>query len=324
MNPALFRIALAVFAAALLVGNTAAQDWPARQIRLIVPFTPGTGQDIIARTLGPKLTERFGQSVVIENRAGASGNIGTEAVAKSPPDGYTLLLTASPLVFNPLIYQGLSWDPYRDLAPVANLTDGYLALVVNNNVPATNVKEFVALLKARPGRLSYASPGVGTPQHLTGELFKVATGTFMLHVPYRGSAGAVTDVIGGAVEAMFMPVHTVLPQARQGRLKVLGVAFDKRVAVAPEVPTIHEAGGPRDVNASVWYAMFAPAKTPPEIVNRLSGALRDILRMADVADTLNKQGLTVNYLNPQELTAMMRGETARWAKIVKEKGLKGE
>jgi tripartite-type tricarboxylate transporter receptor subunit TctC len=315
---------LAGICLAFACASSIAQDWPTRPIKLIVPFTPGTGQDIIARTIGPKLTERLGQPVVIENRPGASGNIGTELVAKAPPDGNTIMITASPVVFNPLIYQNLGWDPFRDLAPVANLTDGYLALVVGNGVAASNVKEFVALLKARPGQLSYSSPGVGTPQHLTGELFKVATGTFMLHVPYRGSAGAVTDVIGGAVEAMFMPVHTVLPQVKQGRLKVLGLAYDKRVAVAPEVPTIHEAGGPRDVNASVWYAVFTTGKTPPEVVNKLSSTLRDIVRQADVADNLNKQGLTVNYMNPQELTAMMRRETERWSKIVKEKGLKGE
>ena len=309
---------------AFACASTGAQEWPTRPIRFIVPFTPGTGQDIIARTIGPKLTERLGQPVVIENRPGASGNIGTEAVAKAAPDGYTIMVTASPVVFNPLIYQGLSWDPYRDLAAVANLTDGYLALVVGNGVPASNVKEFVALLKAKPGKLSYSSPGVGTPQHLTGELFKVATGTFMLHVPYRGSAGAVTDVIGGAVEAMFMPVHTALPQVRQGRLKVLGLAYDKRVAAAPDVPTIHEAGGPRDVNAGVWYAIFTTAKTSPEIVGKLASTLRDIVRQPDVAETFNKQGLTVNYMNPQELTAMMRRETERWSKIVKEKGLKGE
>ena len=315
---------IAVLVLALTPALASAQDWPSRPIKLIVPFTPGTGQDIIARTIGPKLTERLGQTVVIENRAGASGNIGTEAAVKSAADGYTLLLTASPIVFNPLIYANLGWDPYRDLAPVANLTDGFLALVVGNSVPATNVREFVALLKARPGKLSYASPGVGTPQHLTGELFKVATGTFMLHVPYRCSAGAVTDVICGSVEAMFMPVHTVLPQVKQGRLKVLGVANDKRVSVAPEVPTIAEAGGPGDVNASVWYAMYAPAKTAPDIVNKLSATLRDILRQPEVAENLNKQGLTVNYMNPQELTALMRRETLRWSKIVKEKGLKGD
>jgi tripartite-type tricarboxylate transporter receptor subunit TctC len=318
-----FKILAGIFLA-FACASSVAQDWPTRPIKLIVPFTPGTGQDIIARTIGPKLTDRLGQPVVIENRPGASGNIGTELVAKGPPDGYTIMITASPVVFNPLIYQNLGWDPFRDLAAVANLTDGYLALVVGNGVPASNVKEFVALLKARPGKLSYSSPGIGTPQHLTGELFKVATGTFMLHVPYRGSAGAVTDVIGGAVEAMFMPVHTVLPQVRQGRLKVLGLAYDKRVAAAPEVPTIHEAGGPRDVNASVWYAIFTTGKTPPEIVNKLSATLRDIVRQPDVAETLNKQGLTVNYMNPQELTAMMRRETERWSKIVKEKGLKGE
>ena len=318
------RRVIAVITAALLVAlPAAAQDWPSRAIKIIVPYTPGTGQDIIARTIGPKLTERLGQTVVIENRAGAAGNIGTEVVTKSPPDGYTILLTASPVVFNPLIYQGLSWDPYRDLAPIANLTDGFLALVVGNGVPASNVKEFVDLLKKNPGKYSYASPGIGTPQHLSGELFKVESKTFMLHVPYRGSAGAVTDLIGGAVDAMFMPVHTVLPQVKQGRLKVLGLAHDQRVAAAPDVPTIHEAGGPK-VEASVWYAMYAPAKTPPEIVSRLSTTLRDILRQSDVADSLNKQGLTINYMTPPELTAMMRRETERWSRIVKEKGLKGE
>ena len=315
---------IAVITATLLVAlPAAAQDWPSRALKIIVPYTPGTGQDIIARTIGPKLTERLGQTVVIENRAGAAGNIGTEVVTKAPPDGYTILLTASPVVFNPLIYQGLSWDPYRDLVPIANLTDGFLALVVGNGVPASNVKEFVDLLKKNPGKYSYASPGIGTPQHLSGELFKVESKTFMLHVPYRGSAGAVTDLIGGAVDAMFMPVHTVLPQVKQGRLKVLGLAHDKRVAAAPDVPTIHEAGGPK-VEASVWYAMYAPAKTPPDVVSRLSTTLREVLRQPDVADSLNKQGLTINYMTPPELTAMMRRETERWSRIVKEKGLKGE
>ena len=198
------HIITATFAAITLSASSpaAGQEWPSRPIKLIVPYTPGTGQDIIARTIAPRLTEKLGQAVVIENRAGAAGNIGTEAVAKSPPDGYTLLLTASTIVFNPLIYQGLGWDPYRDFAPIANLTEGYLALVVGNAVPATNVREFVALLKKSPGKYSYASPGIGTPQHLSGELFKVATGTFLLHVPYRGSAGAVTDLVGGSVEAM--------------------------------------------------------------------------------------------------------------------------
>ena len=319
------HIITATLAAITLIASlpAAGQEWPSKPIKLIVPYTPGTGQDIIARTIAPKLTEKLGQAVVIENRAGAAGNIGTEAVAKSPPDGYTLLLTASTMVLNPLIYQGLTWDPYRDFVPVANLTEGYLALVVGNAVPATNIREFVALLKKSPGKYSYASPGIGTPQHLSGELFKVATGTFILHVPYRGSAGAVTDLVGGSVEAMFMPVHTALPQARQGRLKILGLAHDRRVAVAPDVPTIQEAGGPR-VESSVWYAMYAPARTAPETVNKLSAALRDIVRAPDVAETLNRQGLTINYMNSNELTAMMRRETERWSTIVKEKGLKGE
>ncbi len=308
----------------LVLGNPAlAQEWPNRPVRIVVPYTPGTGQDTIARTLAPRLAEKFGQPFVIENRPGASGNIGMEAVAKAPPDGYTLLMTASTVVLNPLLYKDLGWDPYRDLAPVANVTNGFLALVVNNNVKASNVREFIELLKAQPGKLSYSSTGVGTPQHLSGELFKSATGTFMLHVPYRGSAGAITGVIGGEVEAMFMPVHSALPQAQQRRLKILGVINDRRVAVAPDVPTIQEAGGPK-LDASVWYPLYAPAKTPLDVINRLSAAISDILRQKEVAESLDKQGLTVAYLDPAGLASLMRKESARWGAVVKEKNLKGE
>ena len=273
-------IVLGLLAAAMVAAPAMAQEWPNRPIKLIVPYTPGTGQDTIARTLAPKLTEKLGQSIVIENRPGAAGNIGTEMVAKSPADGYTLLLTASPIVLNTLLYKDLSWDPYRDFVPIANVCDGYLALVVNNNVPANNVKEFIALLKARPGKLSYSSPGIGTPQHFSGEMLKVSTNTFMLHVPYRGSAGAITGLIGGDVEAMFMPVHSALPQMAQGRLKVLAVANPTRVSVAPNVPTMEQAGGP-PMDAAVWYAFFAPAKTPTAIVNRLTSVLGEIVKQPD-------------------------------------------
>jgi tripartite-type tricarboxylate transporter receptor subunit TctC len=260
---------------------------------------------------------------VVENRPGASGNIGMEAVAKAPPDGYTLLMTASTVVLNPLLYKNLGWDPFRDLAPVANITTGYLALVTNTKVPANNVKEFIALLKARPGKLSYSSTGIGTPQHLSGELFKTATQTFMLHVPYRGSAGAITGLVGGEVEAMFMPAHSALPLASQGRLRLLAIVGDRRAPVAPDVPTIKEAGGPA-IDASVWYPMYAPARTPADIVNRISAAVADILRQPDVAENLNKQGLTIAYKNPQELLAHMKSESARWGAVVKEKNLVGE
>ena len=311
--------ALAIAASA----SAQAQDWPNRPIRIIVPYTPGTGQDTIARVIAPKLTEKLGQPVVIENRPGASGNIGTDVVAKSAPDGYTLLMTASTMVLNTLLYKDLPWDPFRDFAPVANLTNGYLALVVNNNVPATNVKEFVELLKQRPGKLSYSSPGIGTPQHLSGELLKVATKTYMLHVPYRGSAGAITGLIGGEVDAMFMPVHSPLPQARQGRLKVLAVVNDKRVSVAPEVPTVQEAGGPQ-LDAAVWYPMYAPAKTPPAVLARLTAAIGEILKQPDTATSLDKQGLAVNFMTPAELTRLMQNDIAFWSVVVKEKNLKGE
>ena len=320
------HLLLTTLAAALLTLQALpirAQEWPNRPIKLIVPYTPGTGQDTIARTLAPKLTEKLGQAIVIENRPGAAGNIGTEMVAKSPPDGYTLLLTASPIVLNTLLYKDLAWDPYRDFVPIANVSDGYLALVVNNNVPANNVKEFIALLKARPGRLSYSSPGIGTPQHFSGEMLKFSTNTFMLHVPYRGSAGAITGLIGGDVEAMFMPVHSALPQVAQGRLKVLAVANPARVAVAPNVPTMEQAGGP-PMDAAVWYAFFAPARTPAAIVNRLTTTFGEIVKQPDVANSLEKQGLTINFLPGPQLTAMMRRDQERWGKVVKEKGLKGE
>ena len=307
-----------------LAGTAAlAQEWPNRPIKLIVPYTPGTGQDTIARTLAPKLTEKLGQAIVIENRPGAAGNIGTEMAAKSPPDGYTLLLTASPIVLNTLLYKDLSWDPYRDFVPIANVCDGYLALVINNHVPASNVKEFIALLKARPGKMSYSSPGIGTPQHFSGEMLKFSTNTFMLHVPYRGSAGAITGLIGGDVEAMFMPVHSALPQAAQGRLKVLAVANPQRVSVAPSVPTMEQAGGPQ-MDAAVWYAFYAPAKTPPTIVNRLTAAFGEIMKQPDVVSSLEKQGLSINFLPGPQLTALMRRDQERWGKVVKEQGLKGE
>ena len=317
-------LALLVFACATSALAQAQNDsWPSRSIRIVVPYTPGTGQDIIARAVAPGLTARLGQPIVVENRPGASGNIGMDAVAKSPPDGYTLLMTASTVVLNALLYSNLGWDPFRDLTPVANLTTGYLALAVNNKVPSANVKEFIALLKARPGKLSYSSTGIGTPQHLSGELFKVATGTYMLHVPYRGSAGAITGLVGGEVEAMFMPAHSALPLASQGRLRILAIVGEKRAPVAPEVPTIKEAGGPA-IEASVWYPMLAPARTPADVVARVSAALADIVRQPDIAESLNKQGLTVMYRNPQDLLALMRSESARWAEVVKAKNLVGE
>jgi tripartite-type tricarboxylate transporter receptor subunit TctC len=318
------RFALALLALACIpAAHAQPEAWPSRPIKILVPYTPGTGQDTIARAVAPGLTARLGQPIVVENRPGASGNIGMEAVAKAPPDGYTLLMTASTVVLNPLLYKNLGWDPFRDLAPVANITTGYLALVTNTKVPANNVKEFIALLKARPGKLSYSSTGIGTPQHLSGELFKTATQTFMLHVPYRGSAGAITGLVGGEVEAMFMPAHSALPLASQGRLRLLAIVGDRRAPVAPDVPTIKEAGGPA-IDASVWYPMYAPARTPADIVNRISAAVADILRQPDVAENLNKQGLTIAYKNPQELLAHMKSESARWGAVVKEKNLVGE
>ena len=294
-----------------------AQAYPVKPIRIIVPFTPGTGIDILARTAGQKLNERWGQGIVIENRPGASGNIGNDAVAKSAPDGYALMVTANTFAIAPALSKTLPFDPVRDFAPVTEMATGTMALAVHPSLPADSVAALVRLAKARPGQIDYASPGSGTPQHMAAELFKLVAGIRLEHVPYKGSAGAVTDLVGGQVPVMFLPMHTVLPYAQGGRVRVLAQSGAKRSAVAPNVPTFDEAGV-RGVDVEFWYGMLAPAATPNDVVNKLNGEIAAILKIPEVRDSLRRQGLEPVTSTPEQFAQLIRSDLARWARVVKD------
>jgi tripartite-type tricarboxylate transporter receptor subunit TctC len=311
-------LARALFAAlALAALPTLAQTYPARPIRLIVPFTPGTGMDILARTIGEPLGARLGQSIVVENKPGASGNLGSDLVAKSAPDGYTLMVTANTFTMTPALYKPLPYDPIHDFAPVGRVAVGNLALVVNPALGVNTVADLIALARRQPGQLNYASPGNGTPQHLAMESFKQITGVDIAHVPYKGSAGAVTDVVGGHVPMMVMPVHTALPFAAAGKLRVLAVSGDKRSAQAPNYPTFREAGV-ENLDVDLWYLVLAPARTPRDIVLRLQQEIGAVLALPDILDALIKQGLTPAPGTPDELAALIKADLARWQKVVTE------
>ncbi len=297
--------------------SSAPQPYPAKPIRIVVPFTPGTGMDILARTIGPKLSERLGQGAVVENRPGASGNIGSEGVAKSAPDGYTLMVTANTFAITPALAKSLPFDPVRDFAPVTELATGTMVLAVHPSLPANSVAALVTLAKARPGELNYASPGSGTPQHMAAELFKLITGVQMVHVPYKGSAGAVIDLIGGQVPVMFLPMHTALPHAQAGKLRLLAQSGAKRSAVGTAYPTFDEAGV-HGLDVSFWYGMLAPAATPRDIVARLNAEIAAVLRIAEVRDSLLKQGLEPVTGTSEQFAQLIRSDLAKWARVVKD------
>jgi len=312
--------ARALTAALAVLAATAApaQDaYPSKPIRLVVPFTPGTGADILARTLGQKLGDDWKVGVVVDNRPGASGNIGTEAVATAPPDGATLLLTANTIVLNRSLFKSIPYDPVKDFAPVAPLAIGRLALVTNPSVKAKTVSELVEYAKANPGKLFYASPGNGTPHHLAMEMFRTATGIDIVHVPYKGTAGAVQDLLGGQVQVMFLPVHVALPLVEAGKLNMLAAGGTQRSNVTPNVPSLAEASGVRDVDTDIWYALYAPAKTPTDVVAKLNGAMNALLQNPDVAGALQKQGLQTTGGTAQQLGELTRTDLDRWAAVVR-------
>jgi tripartite-type tricarboxylate transporter receptor subunit TctC len=272
--------------------------------------------DLLARTIGQKLSERLKVPVVVDNRAGASGNIGTEAVSKAAADGYTLLMTASTIVQNAALSRSVPYDPVRGFTPVGLAAIGNMALVVHPSVPAKTVTEFVALAKAQPGRLNYASPGNGTPHHLAMELFKLNFGIDIAHVPYKGTAGAVTDLLGGQLQAMFLPVHVALPHARAGKLRILAAGGSQRSPVTPELPSLAEEGV-RDIDVDIWYALFAPAALPRDIVSLLNTEMVAILTQSDVRDSLQKQGLNPVTGTPEELGKLVESDLERWTKVVR-------
>jgi tripartite-type tricarboxylate transporter receptor subunit TctC len=303
---------------ALPRGSFAQAGYPAadKSIRIIVPFSPATGIDILARTLGQKLGEKWKIAVVVDNRVGASGNIGTEAAAKSAPDGYTLLMTANTIVLNRSLFKKIPYDPVKDFAPVAPLAIASLALVTHPSVKAKTAAEFIALAKANPGKINYGSPGNGTPHHLAMELFKHEVGIELVHVPYRGTGPAVADLLGGQIGAMFLPVHVALPQVQAGKLNMLTAGSLQRTAVTPEVPSLAEATGVKNIDVDIWYALYVPAGTPAEIVARLNAETNALLKQPDVRETLGKQGLAATGGTPEQLAQLTRDDMERWSKVV--------
>jgi tripartite-type tricarboxylate transporter receptor subunit TctC len=274
--------------------------------------------DTIARVVGPRLSERLGQSVVVQNQPGASGNIGADAVAKSNPDGYTILMGANTMLMASQMYKNVSFDPVKDFAPVSMAAYGSLMLVAN---PKTGIKSLADLIKeaqAKPGAISFGSPGVGTPHHMAMELFKLESNTFMLHVPYRGSAGYTQDLLGGELNVGFLPVHIAQGFVKSGRLNALAVGSPKRHPVAPDVPTFDEVGVKR-IDVDLWYAFFLPSKTPAAVVNRLNTEMAAILRQADVKDILGKAGMDASASSPAELSAIVAKDYPRWGTVIRTK-----
>lgn len=300
-----------------------AQTYPTKPVRLVVPYPPGGIGDTLARELGTQLGIRLGQPVIVDNRPGASQMIGAEAVAKSPPDGYTLFLgSLSSLVLNVYSHKSMAYDPVKDFAPVSMFFSTPLYLVVNPSVPARNVQEFVAYAKANPGKISFGSIGTGSSLHLSGEMFKTAAGVDMLHVPYKGSVPAVTDLIGGQIQALFDAGTSSLPQVRGGKLRVLGVTSAKRASGTPDIPSIAETVPGYD--ASFWFAIFAPAGTPKPIIGRLSSEINDILKQPTLRDRYKGDGVELAGSTPEELAAQMRADLPRWTAIQKQAGVNPE
>ncbi len=319
---------LLLLAGLALCGSAAAQptsqNFPSQPIKFIVPFTPGTGMDIIARHVGPKLTERLGEPVVVENRPGASGNIGAEAVAKAAPDGHTLMVGANTLVIASNLYKNVPFDPLRDFSPVTLAATTTMVLVVNPGTGIQSVRELVARAKAQPGKLTYGSPGVGTPHHMGMELFKDLTGTDLLHVPYKGSAGAVTDLVSGQINVMLLPIHQVLPYRDAGRLRLLAAAGAKRHPSAPDLPTLGELGIKGAEAADIWYAFYAPRGVPAPVIAKLNAELRAILAQPEAKAVLQKVGLDAASSTPEELFALMKRDYARWGEIIRRNHIAAE
>jgi tripartite-type tricarboxylate transporter receptor subunit TctC len=309
-------VCLALFSSA----PSFAQSWPAKPIRVVVPFPPGGSTDVLGRIVSSKLTEALGQQVIVDNRSGAGGVIGTELVVKSPPDGYTLLFSASaPIAINVTLMKNIPYDPRRDLAPVSRVGSVPLVLVVHPVVPARSVKELIALLRARPGDFNYASAGNGTPQHLSAELFKTLAGVQMRHVPYKGSGPAITDVIAGQVPITFEVFITALSYVKSGRLRALAQTAAARSVHLPDVPTIQETGIPAYESIG-WYGLLAPAGTPPVIVAKLHTEMAKIMSTADMQRRMAELGADPANETPEQFGAFIREEIVKWAKVIKASG----
>jgi tripartite-type tricarboxylate transporter receptor subunit TctC len=297
--------------------------YPAKPIRVIVGFPPGSGADITARVIGAKAGEALAQQVIVDNRPGAASNIAAELSAKAPPDGYTLFIGTVANTINATLYPKLPFDFARDFAPVALTTAAPNVLVVHPSVPAKSVKELVALAKGRPGQLNFASSGTGTAPHLSGELFKALAGVNLVHIPYKGSPPAVTDLMAGEVALMFSPSSTVLPHVKSGRLRALAVTTASRLPSLPDLPTVAESGL-KGYETITWFGFVAPAKTPPAVVTRLNAEIVKVLALPDVRNQFGIQGIEVLGGTPEQFASTIRDEIAKWAKVIRLSGAKAE
>jgi tripartite-type tricarboxylate transporter receptor subunit TctC len=319
------RAAAAAFYVFALLNAPAvrAQDYPAKPIRIIVPVPPGGANDTLTRVVAPKLSELLKQPVVIENRGGANTTLGTGLVAKAAPDGYTLLSAPSAHTVNPVLYSNLSYDPIRDFAPIAGIAAAPLLLAVHPTLPVKSVKELVALARARPGELSYASPGNGTSGHLAGELFKSVAQLKIVHIPYKGGGPATVDLVGGHVLMMFPTLQAAMPYVSGGKLRALAVTSVSRTALASDLPTMKEAGLP-GVEVGSWFALMGPAGLPKDVVAKLDGGVRTALQANDVAERLKGLGYESFYMGPDQLAAYLKSDLAKWAKVVRAAGIRAE
>ena len=314
---------LCTMVAAALALPLAAQTYPSQPIKLIAPFPPGGSVDIMARLIAEPLASELGGRIVIENRSGASGNIGMEAAARSKPDGYTLVLNTIPLVTNKSLFDKLTWDPIKDFVPIGMVATSPHVLVVPLKTPANSVQELLRLARANPGKLTYASAGVGTTFHLCAEMFKDATQTFILHVPYKGGGPALTDTLGGQVDMSFPTVAAALPHVKAGTLRALAVTGTQRFSQLPDVPTLREAGV-KDFQFTQWLVLLAPAGTPPEIVTRLNGALRTTLKSKDLLEKFQAQAFEPFITTPEEAGKFIAAEAERFAKLIKTRKITAE
>jgi tripartite-type tricarboxylate transporter receptor subunit TctC len=317
---------LRLFLVAMLacaVGEAAAQGYPAQPIRLIAPFPPGGSVDIMARLIADPLATQLGGKIIIDNRSGASGNIGMEAAARAAPDGHTIVLNTIPLVTNKSLFDKLSWDPIRDFAPIGMVATAPHVLVVPPRLPVKTVQDLVRLARASPGKLNYASAGIGTTFHFCAEMFKDATGTFILHVPYRGGGPALLDTVAGQVDLSFPTLSAALPHVKAGTLRALGVTSPARSPQLPDVPTLREAGV-RNFEFTQWLALLAPAGTPQPIVARLNGALNGALKSREVQEKFAQQGFDAFATAPAEAGRFLASEVERYARLIKSRGIKPE
>jgi tripartite-type tricarboxylate transporter receptor subunit TctC len=319
------RCAAAAFAPVVIAlgGGAAAQEYPAKSIRFIVPYSPGGGTDLLARIVGKKLAENWGQQVVVDNRVGAGGIIGTELVAKAPPDGYTLLVTASTHSINPGLFKKLPYDPIKDFAAIGPMATGPNILVVHPSLPARSTRDLIALAKKRPGELTFASAGIGSTTHLAGELFKSLARIEVVHVPYKGSGQAQIDLVGGQVSYMIDSVPSALPRVKAGKTVALATTGKQRFAALPDLPTVAESGLPGYESIS-WWGLLAPAGTPQPIIIKLNNEVARIIKLPDVKELIATQGVETWGTTPQQFLDFIKEETGLYARIIREAGIKVE